>query len=610
MEFSSDGLAFVGIAHLPADTLPMSQSLFKKNSRIEINESAVEALAYASATGSHSHVRKFLDSFKREDTATVVPTDLEYELLTEEEKVQWDLATQPYKKVLDQRHLTMIAIGGTLGTGLFIGLGLSLASGPGSLLIGFLVVGISMLCVVQCGAELSCQYPVSGSYALHASRFIDSSVGFSVGINYLLMWLVSFPSELVGCSLTVSYWNTSVNPAVWVAIFYVFVLLLNLFGVKGFAETEFYMSIFKVVSLFIFIVIGIVLITGGGPGDTGYIGTKYWNDPGSFAPPAFKNFCNTFVSAAYSFSGTEMVVLTSTEVRDINSVSRAAKGTFWRIALFYIVTVVIIGCLVPYNDPRLISGATSEDISASPFVIALSNTGSMGTKAANFMNVVILVAVVSVCNSCVYASSRLIQGLATAGQLPSICGYMDRKGRPLVGMAITAAFGLLGFLVVSKDQDVAFTWLFALCSISFFTTWFCICFCQVRFRMAIKAQNRSNDNIVYKSPLGIYGGILGCVLNVLLVAGEIYVSAFPVGESSSAENFFKYCMSIPIMIVVYFGHRIYRRDWSHWFIRAKNIDLDSGYTADDLEDRKMRKEADTANIASRPFYYKVYRFFC
>ena len=119
-----------------------------------------------------------------------------------------------------------------------------------------------MLCVVQCGAELSCQYPVSGSYALHASRFIDPSVGFSIGINYLLMWLISYPSELVGCSLTISYWAPSVNPAAWVAIAFVLSMLLNLFGARGFAESEFYMSIFKIVALFIFIIIGIVLIAG------------------------------------------------------------------------------------------------------------------------------------------------------------------------------------------------------------------------------------------------------------------------------------------------------------------------------------------------------------
>ncbi|CAI4059647.1 hypothetical protein N7582_001396 [Saccharomyces uvarum] len=554
-------------------------------------------------------VRRFKNSFKRKD-ASVIQEGLLYSELSEEEKVQWDLANQPYKKVLDQRHLTMIAIGGTLGTGLFIGLGESLASGPASLLIGFLLVGASMLCVVQCGAELSCQYPVSGSYALHASRFIDPSAGFSVGINYLLMWLISFPSELVGCSLTMTYWAPSVNPAVWVAIAFTLSMLLNLFGARGFAESEFYMSIFKIVALFIFIIIGIILIAGGGPESTGYIGTKYWYDPGSFAPPAFKNFCNTFVSAAYSFSGTEMVVLTSAEARDVSSVSRAAKGTFWRIAVFYIVTVIIIGCLVPYNDPRLINGSSSEDITASPFVIALSNTGAMGTRVSQFMNAVILIAVFSVCNSCVYASSRLIQGLATAGQLPKICGYMDRNGRPLVGMAICGAFGLLGFLVVSKDQGTVFTWLFALCSISFFTTWFCICFCQIRFRMAMKAQGKPDDDIIYKSPLGIYGGVVGCTLNVLLVIGEIYVSAAPVGMPSSAANFFEYCMSIPIMIAVYIGHRIYRRDWRHWYIKREDIDLDSGHSLEDLEATKLRRDQEKEYVASRPLYYRLYRFFC
>ncbi|GES71380.1 S-methylmethionine permease MMP1 [Saccharomyces cerevisiae] len=370
------------------------------------------------------------------------------------------------------------------------------------------------------------------------------------------------------------------------------------------------MSIFKIVALFIFIIIGIVLIAGGGPDSTGYIGTKYWHDPGSFAVPVFKNLCNTFVSAAYSFSGTEMVVLTSTEARSVSSVSRAAKGTFWRIIIFYIVTVIIIGCLVPYNDPRLISGSSSEDITASPFVIALSNTGAMGTRVSHFMNAVILIAVFSVCNSCVYASSRLIQGLATAGQLPKICAYMDRNGRPLVGMAICGAFGLLGFLVVSKNQGTVFTWLFALCSISFFTTWFCICFCQVRFRMAMKAQGRSKDDIIYRSTLGIYGGIFGCILNVLLVIGEIYVSAAPVGSPSSAANFFEYCMSIPIMIAVYIGHRIYRRDWRHWYIKRMDIDLDSGHSLEDFEATKLERDEDKKYVSSKPLYYRIYRFFC
>ncbi|CAI4802234.1 CAS_1a_G0052910.mRNA.1.CDS.1 [Saccharomyces cerevisiae] len=503
---------------------------------------------------SGSLIRRMKDSFKQSNLH-VIPEDLENSEQTEQEKIQWKLASQPYQKVLSQRHLTMIAIGGTLGTGLFIGLGYSLASGPAALLIGFLLVGTSMFCVVQSAAELSCQFPVSGSYATHVSRFIDESVGFTVATNYALAWLISFPSELIGCALTISYWNQTVNPAVWVAIFYVFIMVLNLFGVRGFAETEFALSIIKVIAIFIFIIIGIVLIAGGGPNSTGYIGAKYWHDPGAFAKPVFKNLCNTFVSAAFSFGGSELVLLTSTESKNISAISRAAKGTFWRIAIFYITTVVIIGCLVPYNDPRLLSGSNSEDVSASPFVIALSNTGSMGAKVSNFMNVVILVAVVSVCNSCVYASSRLIQALGASGQLPSVCSYMDRKGRPLVGIGISGAFGL--------------------------------------FRMALKAQGRSNDEIAYKSILGVYGGILGCVLNALLIAGEIYVSAAPVGSPSSAEAFFEYCLSIPIMIVVYFAHRFYRRDWKHFYIKRSEIDLDTGesfWSDESSANRKIVKE--------------------
>lgn len=574
------------------------------------SESETLSVSASKEPGSYSSaIRNFKDSFRRQDLLDV-PNDLEYSELTEKEKTQVKLATQPYKKVLSQRHLTMISIGGTLGTGLFIGLGASLVSGPAALLIGYLLVGASMFCVIQSAAELSCQFPITGSYASHVSRFVDESVGFTVATNYTLAWLVLLPSELIGFSLTISYWNSTVNPAVWVVIMLVFVLGINLFGVRIFAETEFVLSLVKVLAIIIFIIIGIVLIAGGGGGPDGYIGTKYWHDPGSFAKPVFKNLCNTFVSAAFSYGGSEMVLLTGTESKNITSIARAAKGTFYRIAIFYITTVVVIGCLVPYNDPRLLNASSSEDISTSPFVIALSNTGSMGTKISNFMNAVILVSVVSVCNSTVYASSRLIQALGVAGQMPEICGYMDKKGRPLVGIAVSGVFGLLGFLVATKKQSEAFTWLFALCSIASFVTWFCICLAQVRFRLAMKARKRSKEQIAYKSMLGIYGGIVGCIVNFLLIAGEVYVSASPVSGKSSAEGFFKYSLSIPIMICVFVGHRIYRNDWKNWYVKRVDMDLDTGCSIENLRDFQLQKAVEKEAIASKPFYYRIYRFWC
>lgn len=595
-----------------------SEKLTLKESATAVYTTA-ETVSVSENSDTHSTlIHRMKDSFKRADMPMISEEDdvesnsdgMSGNGYTEDEKIQLRLATQPLKKKLKQRHQTMLAIGGTLGTGLFIGLGYSLASGPGSLLIGFLLVGTSMFCVVQSAAELSCQFPVSGSYATHVSRFIDKSIGFTVSTNYALAWLISFPSELIGLSMTVAYWNKSVNPCVWIAIFYVFVMLLNLCSVEAFAETEFLLSIIKVIAIIIFIIIGIVLVCGGGPNSQGYIGTQYWHNPGSFAHPVFKSLCNTFVSAAFSFGGSELVLLTAAESKDVGAISRAAKGTFWRIAIFYITTVVVIGCLVPYNDDRLLGGSSSEDVTASPFVIALANAGSMGSKVANFMNVIILIAVLSVANSCVYASSRVIQALGASGQLPSICGYIDKKGRPLVGIGICGIFGLLGFLVASDNEGTVFTWLFALCSISSFFTWFCICFSQVRFRIALRRQGRSTDEIAYKSMLGIAGGILGSILNILLIAGEIYVSASPVGAPSTTEAFFENCLSIPIMIVVYICHKIYTKEWSVWYIPTDQIDLDTGCSFDDIELFKRQRAEEQQRIASKSYLYRIYRFWC
>lgn len=595
-----------------------SEKLTLKESATAVYTTA-ETVSVSENSVTHSNlIHRMKDSFRRADMPMISEEDdmesnsdgISGTGYTKDEKIQLHLATQPLKKKLKQRHQTMLAIGGTLGTGLFIGLGYSLASGPGSLLIGFLLVGTSMFCVVQSAAELSCQFPVSGSYATHVSRFIDKSIGFTVSTNYALAWLISFPSELIGLSMTVAYWNKSVNPCVWIAIFYVFVMILNLCSVEAFAETEFLLSIIKVIAIIIFIIIGIVLVCGGGPNSQGYIGTHYWHDPGSFAHPVFKSLCNTFVSAAFSFGGSELVLLTAAESKDVGAISRAAKGTFWRIAIFYITTVVVIGCLVPYNDERLLGGSSSEDVTASPFVIALANAGSMGSKVANFMNVIILIAVLSVANSCVYASSRVIQALGASGQLPSICGYIDKKGRPLVGIGICGIFGLLGFLVASDNEGTVFTWLFALCSISSFFTWFCICFSQVRFRIALRRQGRSTDEIAYKSMLGIAGGILGSVLNILLIAGEIYVSASPVGAPSTAEAFFENCLSIPIMIVVYICHKFYTKEWSTWYIPTDQIDLDTGCSFDDIELFKRQRLEEKQRIASKSYLYRIYRFWC
>lgn len=580
----------------------------EKKNRIYAKSVSVSEASFHETSAFH----RFKDSFRRADIPSaedLAESQLD-SIYGDNHNKQYRLATQPLKKKLKPRHQTMLAIGGTLGTGLFIGLGYSLTSGPASLLIGFLLVGLSMFCVVQSAAELSCQFPVSGSYATHVSRFIDDSVGFTAASNYAMSWLISFPNELIGIAMTLNYWNDTVNPSIWVAIFFVFIMGLNLFGVEAFAETEFVFCIIKILGIVVFLIIGIVLICGGGPNSEGYIGTKYWHDPGSFAHPVFKSLCNTFVSAAFSFSGSELVLITAAESKSISALSRAAKGTFWRIAIFYIATVVVIGCLVPYTDIRLLGGSSSEDVTASPFVIALSNSGSLGGRLANFMNVIVFVAVLSVANSSVYASSRVIQAMGVVGQLPSCCAYIDKRGRPLVGIAISGAFGLLGFIAASSNESTVFTWLFSLSSMSCFFTWGCICLAQVRYRLALRYHGRSTEEIAYKSIMGLLGGIFGTLLNFVLIIGEIYVSAFPLGEASSANIFFQSCLSIPIMIVLFLGHRIYRNDWGNWLISIKDLDIDTGSSIDDFELFQKQRKEEQERIKNSPFYYRIYRFWC
>ncbi|TQS31754.1 hypothetical protein Golomagni_07953, partial [Golovinomyces magnicellulatus] len=197
--------------------------------------------------------------------------------------------------------------------------------------------------------------------------------------------------------------------------------------------------------------LGIVLNCGGTP-DRGYIGGEYWRNPGAFHN-GFKGLCSVFVTAAFAFTGTELVGLAAAETANPRkSLPTAIKQVFWRITLFYIVALTLVGLLVPYTDPRLLGDNESTvDIAASPFVIAIEEAGI--EILPSVMNAVILVAVLSVGNSAVFGSSRTLAALANLNQAPKILGYVDRKGRPLVAIIVASAVGLLAYLADVKHQS-------------------------------------------------------------------------------------------------------------------------------------------------------------
>ncbi|CAK9435517.1 uncharacterized protein LODBEIA_P02440 [Lodderomyces beijingensis] len=546
--------------------------------------------------------KRIVDSFKPMDLEDL---GIDTEGMTQLEKSV--IATSQSRLVRDLKtyHLIAISLGGSIGTGLFVGSGNALAyGGPASMVIGYFIVCCALLTVINALGELSVQFPINGSFNTFFSRFIDPSWGFTLAIMYYLSWAISYPSELIAAAMTIQYWNTSINSAVWVAIVWVVVSSINFFGVKGYGDVEFVLTIIKVVAVVGFLIVGICITCG--VGDQGYIGGKYWHDPGAFNH-GFKGVCSVFISAAFSMGGLELCALAAAETKNPRkALPKAVKQTFWRLTIFYFLTSIVIGCLVPYTNPNLLDGS---GIAASPFVIAI-NAGGIKVLP-HIMNAVIIAAVISVGNSSVFGASRTLAALAAQGMIPKIFGYIDRKGRPLVAIVITSLIGLLGFLVVNKNEEAVFTWFFAVCSLASFFIWSMINVTHLRWRWALDAQGRSKDEIIFRSPFGVVGSFAGLAVLIFIIATEIWVSLYPIGSTgASVETFWQDCLSLPLLLAIWAAHKTYYRTWNRLWVKLEDIDLDSGRREISLEDLKQELADEREALHSKPFYYRVYHFFC
>lgn len=555
-------------------------------------------------------MKRFIDGFKRDPRAHAVrKTSISAGGKTfDVETAAAATAESPLARKLKGRHLQMIAIGGSIGTGLFVGSGGALSrGGPASLLIAFALIGVMLYSTVHALGEMAVIFPVAGSFSAYSTRFLDPAWGFAMGWNYAMQWLIVLPLEIVAACLTIQFWNHGeINNNAWVAIFLVLIVAINLFGVKGYGEAEFVFSIIKIVAVIGFIILGIILNCGGGP-NGGYIGGRYWSKPGAFNN-GFKGLCSVFVTAAFAFAGTELVGLAAAETANPRkSLPTAVKQVFWRITLFYIVSLTLIGVLVPYDEPRLLGGTSSADATASPFVIAIQNAGISGLPSV--MNVVIMIAVLSVGNSSVYGSSRTLAALADQGQAPKIFGYIDRKGRPLVGIAIASVLGLLAFLAGSSKQGDAFNWMLAISGLSSIFTWASICLCHIRFRTGWKKQGHTLDELAFVSQPGIIGSWIGFGLNMLVLIATFWTGFAPIGYAEMTpgertENWFMNYLAMPIVILFYVPYKII---YKTPFIRSHNMDLHTGIRELNVAELIAEEKAERATW---PKWKKAYKFFC
>ncbi|KAJ5247303.1 amino-acid permease [Penicillium chermesinum] len=507
------------------------------------------------------------------------------------------------KRDLKGRHMQMIAIGGAIGAGLFVGTGGALhAGGPGSLLIGYLVIGLMLLLTIHALGELAVLYPENGAFFTYCVRFINPAWGFAVGWDYAISWLVILPFEITAAGITIQYWRDDLNIGIWIAVFLTVLSAIQIFGVKGYGEgvfasllasritlltgfpstVEFILGMIKVIAVIGFIILGIVIDCGGAPVG-GYIGAKYWHHPGAFTD--FYGFCSVFTTAAFAFSGTEMAGLAAAEAKNpAKALPKACKQVFWRILIFYVLGTFIVGLIVPH-DADYLRGASGSNTKASPFVVAIQNAGISGLPSV--MNAVITISVISVANSATYGSSRTLQALSMRGMAPKWMAYIDKSGRPIYCILLQIAFGFLAFInEASSTGDAIFNWLLALSAVISFFVWGSICFAHIRFRQAWAFNGRDVKELVYTAPFGVIGSWIGVFLNVLVLIAVFYTSVKPL----DAETFFENYLAVPLIIFFYVFWLVYtminkdpKLERGAWLVKVRDMDILTNMRDDSLD---------------------------
>ncbi|BGP47346.1 Amino-acid permease inda1 [Rhodotorula kratochvilovae] len=504
------------------------------------------------------------------------------------------------------RHLQMIAVGGSIGTGLFIGSGQALRNGgPLGILIAWLIIGVMLINVTQALGEMCILYPVSGGFYTLAVRFLDPGFGMALGWNYWAQWAVVLPLEITAAGITVQYWEAAqrVPIAAWITIFWIAIIAVNVFGTLGYAEEEFWSSCLKLAVVVIFIIIGIVLNCGGGKNEySEYVGGRYWKDPGALAN-GFKGICAVFVTAAFSFAGTELVGLAATETPNPRkTLPSAVKNTFWRITLIYITSLTIIGVNLPYNEETLMGGGSGAG--TSPFVIMANRAGLKGLD--HLINITICISVLSIGLSCVYAGSRVLTAMAETGFAPKIFAYVDKSGRPLWSVIAVLAFGPIAYVNVVAAGDTVFDWLLGLSGLSTLFTWGSICMCHIRFRKAWRVQGHHLDELPYKAIGGVYGSWCGFLLVCLVLVANFYIAVWPLGGGSSdpaerAESFFISYLAAPVLLFFWLCAYIKNRTLPY---KAHEIDLDTGrkawFTAEEMNQWRAERRA-------APLHVRIWR---
>ncbi|RPE02233.1 L-asparagine permease [Candidatus Pantoea deserta] len=463
-----------------------------------------------------------------------------------------------YHKAMGNRHVQMIAIGGAIGTGLFLGAGGRLqAAGPALALI-YLVCGIFSFFILRALGELVLHRPSSGSFVSYAREFLGEKAAYVAGWMYFVNWAMTGIVDITAVALYMHYWGAFGDVPQWVFALGALAIVgtMNMIGVKWFAEMEFWFALVKVLAIAIFLVVGVVFLGTGKPLDGNATGIHLVTDNGGLFPHGLLPALVLVQGVVFAFASIELVGTAAGECKDPETMlPKAINSVIWRIGLFYVGSVVLLVLLLPWN---------AYQAGQSPFVTFFSKLGV--PYVGSIMNIVVLSAALSSLNSGLYSTGRILRSMAMGGSAPKFMSKMSSQQVPYAGILVTIAVYVIGVVLNYYVPSQVFEIVLNVASLGIIASWGFIVICQMRLRKAIKEGKA--DDVSFKLP----GAPVTSWLTLLFLLSVLVLMAFdyPNGTYTIA--------AIPVLAVIlvlgWFGvrkrvHAIAQTEHDHLHDEAK-----------------------------------------
>ncbi|USW59488.1 Putative amino acid permease/ SLC12A domain-containing protein [Septoria linicola] len=496
------------------------------------------------------------------------PADHEADFVTRNED-------EDLSRGLHQRHVSLIAIAGAIGTGLFLGLGSSIQlGGPLGALLGYLTVGL-IVCSVQFAlGEVTALLPVTGSFVRHAEFLVDPAMGFAIGWNIVYGNWLSIPAEISAICVLFQFW-TDVNISVWIILFILLTCVVGMSLIRIYGEVEFWFALLKIFFIIFLIILGLVIALGGVPG-VDRIGFRYWKSPGPFVEyigsGAWGNFLGYWAcmsSAVFSFAGTESVAMAAAETRNPRqAIPRACKRVFFRVAIFYLLAVLVVGMLVASDDDRL--SDQSGTAAQSPFVLAASAAGIKAIPSV--VNAIVITSAWSSSNQALLAGTRVLYALALKKQAPKVFLRTTSWGVPWVCVTLQTLFMFLAFMSLSSGALTVFYWFLDLVACGVLISWSAILLNHQRLLLAMKKQSIPysllpwhNSWTRYSTPAALF-----MTVTILFTSG---FSNFTRG-GWSASGFVSSYLDIPLVLSAFLLWKFFKKTR---FVKLEEIPLNEAF---------------------------------